>query len=215
MTFSIGSGLDSDIRYQDPTISRNHALLHMQQDVMRIEDLNSSNGTKVNKHNIQEALIHPDDEILFGNFMVSGRELIEKAALIKRKQKVDYSREYLSILELYKEYRKKSIKITDPPRWASIVRVLLTITLITLMLLTDLIPRKYQYIISVLIGMTALIPAMLNSSGIKRKERLDALKIEFEDRLVCPKCRVSMIHQSLTYWEGRKRCTNEKCDAIF
>lgn len=215
LTLSIGSSPDNEIRFQHPSISGHHALLHVDGGIVKIEDLNSANGTKVNGQVIHEAMITSDDQIMFGNYDLPANELFEKIKTHTTNQKVDYSEEYREVLNVFKEYRKKSIFISDPPKWPVMLRVGLTIGLISVLLLTNVIPRKYQYMISVLIGMTALIPSMFNNSGTKRRERLDALKIRYEDRLVCPKCKVSMINQSLAYWEGRKRCPNDKCDARF
>lgn len=214
-TISIGSSPDNEIRYQSPSVSGRHATIIIEGDLVKIRDHNSANGIVLNDQVIHEAVITVEDKIILGDFKVPVKELFEKIQAIRSTQKVDYSKEYKEILSLFNVYRQKSMLISDPPKWPIILRVFLTIVLILILFFTDIIPRQYQVVISILIGLTAIIPSLFNHSATKRREKLDALKIQYNERLVCPKCNVSMIHQSRVYWEGRKSCPNDQCDARF
>src|SRR5687768_5197068 len=46
-TWIIGRGHEADVQISDPSISRRHARLHITENGVHIEDLGSSNGTRV------------------------------------------------------------------------------------------------------------------------------------------------------------------------
>ena len=63
----IGRHVDSDFVIDDRTVSRWHAAIHSEGPVWIIEDLGSTNGTRVNGERIaKRATIKPGDEIGFG-----------------------------------------------------------------------------------------------------------------------------------------------------
>jgi len=212
---TIGSRSDNDICYPNPSVSRHHALLKIDNDMVTIEDLNSTNGTHINGISINESILGEYDKLELGEFEVSVPDLFQKIKNLGVKNKTDFSIEYQALLHIFKEYRKKKIRISTPPKWPVILRVMLTILLISVWLMTDTIPRQYLFIFTLLIGLSAAIPSLFTESATLRNERLDNLKIEYEELLVCPKCKTSMINQSLSYWESRERCPNAQCDAFF
>jgi hypothetical protein len=70
----IGRGLDVSIRLdEDRGVSRLHAEIYQQSGVLRIRDLNSTHGTKVNDFSITDKSLDPGDEIrLGGSVLVVG-----------------------------------------------------------------------------------------------------------------------------------------------
>jgi pSer/pThr/pTyr-binding forkhead associated (FHA) protein len=62
----IGRREDCDLRIPLGEVSRKHCRLIRDGDVMKIEDLGSSNGTFLNAHRVQEALLSPGDSIQVG-----------------------------------------------------------------------------------------------------------------------------------------------------
>ncbi len=72
----VGRAVSSDIPVFDPTISRRHAELQCDSDVLRVRDLGSSNGTYHNGNRVQSAEIRPGDEVTFGKVVFRVR-LIE------------------------------------------------------------------------------------------------------------------------------------------
>ena len=62
----IGRREDCDLRIPVGDVSRKHCRLVMEADTIRIEDLGSSNGTYVNGHRVQEAVLQPGDRIQVG-----------------------------------------------------------------------------------------------------------------------------------------------------
>ena len=62
----IGKGEDADVKLTEPTVSRMHAVIIRKPDGFQLEDLNSTNGTWVNKKKISVKMLYNGDEIQFG-----------------------------------------------------------------------------------------------------------------------------------------------------
>ena len=65
----IGRNPTTDITLLDEGISREHALVHYDQSMDRytVEDLQSTNGTKVNGKRIRSVELHPGDTLQIGS----------------------------------------------------------------------------------------------------------------------------------------------------
>ena len=62
----IGRSLAADIRFDDPTVSRRHALVVRQADGVRVVDDRSLNGVFVNGHRVEWRTLHDGDEVVVG-----------------------------------------------------------------------------------------------------------------------------------------------------
>lgn len=59
---------DSDIFLDDVTVSRRHAQFVRVPEGYRVKDVGSLNGTYVNRHRIDDVLLHTGDEVQVGKF---------------------------------------------------------------------------------------------------------------------------------------------------
>jgi predicted nucleic acid-binding Zn-ribbon protein len=64
----IGRSLAADVRFDDPTVSRRHALVVRQADGVRVLDDRSLNGVFVNGERVEWRTLHDGDEILVGRY---------------------------------------------------------------------------------------------------------------------------------------------------
>jgi len=62
----IGRHPECDVRIDLPKISRRHCCLALAYDRVMIRDLGSSNGLRVNGRRVDEAQLHPGDEVAIG-----------------------------------------------------------------------------------------------------------------------------------------------------
>ncbi|MDQ3631304.1 MAG: FHA domain-containing protein [Actinomycetota bacterium] len=62
----IGRSMAADIRFDDPTVSRRHALVVRHADGVRVLDDRSLNGVFVNGHRVEWRTLHDGDEIVVG-----------------------------------------------------------------------------------------------------------------------------------------------------
>jgi hypothetical protein len=66
----IGRGLNADLRLDDNSVSRKHAILVARGSSARILDDRSSNGTIVNGSRVQQAELHNGDVITIGRVLL-------------------------------------------------------------------------------------------------------------------------------------------------
>jgi len=66
----IGRGLAADLRLDDNSVSRRHAILARRTTGARILDDRSSNGTLVNGRRVQQADLHDGDVIMIGRVLL-------------------------------------------------------------------------------------------------------------------------------------------------
>ena len=64
----VGRSLAAEIRFDDPTVSRRHAILHRHDRGVRILDDRSLNGVFVNGERVHEHELRDGDEVVIGRF---------------------------------------------------------------------------------------------------------------------------------------------------
>ena len=62
----VGRGADADLRLADTGVSRSHAQLLVEGDIVRVVDLESTNGTIVNGRRVREAVLSDGDRLDVG-----------------------------------------------------------------------------------------------------------------------------------------------------
>ncbi|MHB1467790.1 MAG: FHA domain-containing protein [Solirubrobacteraceae bacterium] len=67
----IGRSLTADVRFDDPTVSRRHALVVRHPDGVRVLDDRSLNGVFVNGERVEWRALQDGDEILVGRYRIS------------------------------------------------------------------------------------------------------------------------------------------------
>ncbi len=79
-TIQLGRSPDCDVCLDYPMISAHHARITEQNGAYFLEDLNSRNGTAINRiHNrIQSAPLNPSDDIFLGSYKVSASWILQK-----------------------------------------------------------------------------------------------------------------------------------------
>jgi adenylate cyclase len=114
-SYVLGRGPSSDFPVPDPTISRRHAELRAENDVLEVADLGSSNGTQLNGNRIARAKAVAFDTLTFGRatFRVEPLETSPRAAggTIVRQVRVEGGRDAFANLDAHSE--KSSIKLGD------------------------------------------------------------------------------------------------------
>lgn len=80
----IGRSLAADVRFDDPTVSRRHALIVRQADGVRVLDDRSLNGVFVNGSRVEWQVLHDGDEIVVGRYRLRFLNLAPRAADVKQ-----------------------------------------------------------------------------------------------------------------------------------
>jgi hypothetical protein len=76
----IGRSLAADVRFDDPTVSRRHALVVRQADGVRVLDDRSLNGVFVNGERVDWRVVRDGDEIVVGRYRLAFLEVDEVGA---------------------------------------------------------------------------------------------------------------------------------------
>ena len=75
----MGRSLAADVRFDDPTVSRRHALIVRQADGVRVLDDRSLNGVFVNGERVEWRVLADGDEIVVGRYRL---HFLEVAATV-------------------------------------------------------------------------------------------------------------------------------------
>jgi pSer/pThr/pTyr-binding forkhead associated (FHA) protein len=67
----VGRSLAADVRFDDPTVSRRHALIVRQPDGVRVLDDRSLNGVFVNGERVEWRVLEDGDEVLVGRYRLT------------------------------------------------------------------------------------------------------------------------------------------------
>src|SRR5690242_20505081 len=73
----VGRSLAADVRFDDPTVSRRHALIVRQADGVRVLDDRSLNGVFVNGERVEWRVLEHGDEIVVGRYRLHFLEAVE------------------------------------------------------------------------------------------------------------------------------------------
>jgi hypothetical protein len=79
----VGRSLAADVRFDDPTVSRRHALIVRQADGVRVLDDRSLNGVFVNGERVEWRVLADGDEIVVGRYRL---HFLEAAAEVTRSE---------------------------------------------------------------------------------------------------------------------------------
>ncbi|MEA2227463.1 MAG: hypothetical protein QOF04_1093 [Solirubrobacteraceae bacterium] len=72
----VGRSLAADVRFDDPTVSRRHALIVRQPDGVRVLDDRSLNGVFVNGERVEWRVLEDGDEIVVGRYRLHFLEAV-------------------------------------------------------------------------------------------------------------------------------------------
>ena len=78
----VGRSLAADVRFDDPTVSRRHALIVKQPDGVRVLDDRSLNGVFVNGERVEWRELGDGDEIVVGRYRLTFLDVTSAAATV-------------------------------------------------------------------------------------------------------------------------------------
>lgn len=206
----------------DLTIHRKHLECSFDGTSLRIKDL-STNGTFVNHNRMKkgsEKTVSSTDLLELGpnKIKVKLDELLRKLRLNADKNKTDFRKEFAELIPVFEEFEKKKRKIHESDMKQGLF-IRLGSTLFILILLffipEETMSQTVRLMLMVSIGLIGSTLSFFSTSKNKKKIDLDVLQDDYEDVLICPKCKAALWQKSLAVYRKRKSCKNKKCDAQY
>lgn len=213
----LGRDKNNDIVIDEASISSHHLdIERIDQSYLWLYDKESSNGTFVNDRKIRSTRVSEKDQIRLGNYSLTFTDLQTLVNQFTNQFKKDFKEEFALILEEFEIYQKQKNKIDRPSIKLVFFRLGIGLALIIALLkFPNLIPESFTYPLIIGIGLLTVLANFFFNSNVKKAEKRDVLRLDYEEKLVCPKCSSKMIHQNLRYWQGKNSCNNAKCDAVL
>lgn len=217
MNITIGRAKDNLITYEHETVSKYHLKGQYRKDLsLEIEDIQSSGGTFVNGRQVKTITITEKDQLRLGEFEVSVDALFKELKKIYTANKIDFVEEFEEVLVDFKKYKKKKHRISEGQgKTGQIIKISLTVIAMGILIspIAKSIEPSLRTSLIVGAGVLGSVFTIFSASGSKKKEQLELLQLEYESKLVCPKCNASLMDKTLAYYKTKKGCA--KCDAIF
>jgi len=214
----IGFAESNDIKLKHDSVSDTHAYLKkLDADRFELQDAGSTNGIHVNNRRVKNKIIDSKDQVIIGGLKINTPEILIKAEKLILERRTDFSVEYSNIITQLKEYNRQKDKLSDGSKWGNIFRIGGSLILILILVFKpDLIPdATIRYILIMAVGLIPLVVGMFSDKGEKKRTKLELLKLQYEDDIKCPKCRMSLLRHTPQYLQLRKKCPNEKCNVVF
>jgi len=216
-TYTIGRSKSNDIVIDDPSVSREHLRVELENTgKITVEDLDSSNGTLVNGRRIRKSLLVANDQLLLGDYRVDVNNLMMYLQELYREKSKDYSIPFRAMIPDFEIYEREKRKIMNSGKKGAYLRVGLSLViLIVLLAFPDIIPDEIRYPVILGVGIVGSVFAIHGQNAGNRRDALDLLQARYEDKLICPnpRCKAPLINRSLVAWKEVKKC--RKCGGRY
>lgn len=212
------SNPENHVKINDSSVSRVHLeVSKIDNDTLRIVDLGSSNGTKIDDLEIVESTLKRHQSIKIGYQNYSGDEFFNKTYKYFLDKRVHWIEEFAALETEFKKYEKQKAKINQTlQNKMNIVRGALGIVIASVFFMfgEDIgIPAEYKYITSVAGGVLAgiIVPYLISKENAT--DHFVQLKRKYSRTLVCPRCHKDLSNGTFKFWKEEKKCSS--CDAIW
>jgi hypothetical protein len=213
--YTIGRDPDNNARIDKPEVSRYHARIIVRNDLVTIEDLDSTNGTYVNGFRIKEVYLNCRDKV-----EISKKYPIKDEFMAKLFKDIspeinpnDWSAEFLELKGIYHQFQKEKKRLISQHQLYQNLKRLALVTLpsVLFMIVSPCILPKGKSYFPVYVVLTAVLSAM---TPFITSENKKLLKVDKEFRKVyrCPKCKMALTQD----WDIlREESVCPRCHAIW
>lgn len=208
----IGKSEDNDFVVNDVYVSKHHAkLIHSQDGLWILEDLDSTNGTFVNDCQIHRKYVTFSDSIRLGNSYV-----LNLSEVLKYNN--DYSEEFAKLKYIYNDYIKAKIQIQSSNQFKtrlfqSLPFALPGIVGVTIGFLGKGSPEMFAISLMITICAPTIGIYLGAKQSAKIPEQLQNLANQFKIDYVCPKCGTFLGEIPWESLKNKKQCPVSSCRA--
>ena len=176
--YRIGRNEDNDIKVIKPQISGHHCTITiLSENIILIEDNDSTNGTFLNGLKVKRALITPTDEVTLANLKINFDKIFSKHSQkpntestpqpVSQAANNDFSEEFMQLKVVYETYRDAKLSLMGQG---------------------TLKQKGLQAALS-FIPFVGSALGILATTTVNPQEKIFALTEEFKINYVCPKCK--------------------------
>lgn len=215
--FTIGRNPDNNFVIDNNTVSGNHAQICIEgndYNTFVLQDLDSSNGTKVNGQTVLSKKIDKNSTIKLATELIDVKDLFEKLNAYIFKNRTDFSKEFHQMKEIETRYKKQKENVEKYFKLRSaFVKGGITIALMVLVYNNPYVKSIEGIRLYLMIGI-GTIGGIISTASISDKNvknKLEDLYIDFAEKFHCPKCSFDMTSKSWRFWKSKKKCPKCKC----
>jgi hypothetical protein len=196
----VSGGLNIRVNQKYNRVSREHAKVFFEKGELYIQDLNSVNGTFVNGHQIFKSKIKISDRVLLGDsnidtgYILDVNKLTKEIEETERYRKIDYSKEFLLVKDVYgnckKEIYKKKKRVQLQAKLPVIIISLLIFLVVFIGYKMGWL-EAHEKLISPVSGIITTIVALFVlfvEIKVDMEDSIDLIHKKYEDQYVCPRC---------------------------
>ena len=219
-TFTIGRNSENNYVINNNTVSGSHAQILINDkdyNTFILQDLDSSNGTKVNGQTVWSKKIDKNSSIEFATIPADIHDLFEKLNAHILKSRTDFSKEFHQMKEIEATYKKQKENVEKYFKLRSaFVKGGITIALMVLVYNNPYVKSIEGIRLYLMIGI-GTIGGIISTASISDKNvknKLEDLYIDFAEKFHCPKCSFDMTSKSWRFWKSKKNCPKCKCNWV-
>lgn len=212
------SNPENHVKINDSSVSRVHLeVSKIDNDTLRIVDLGSLNGTKIDDIEILVSTLKRNQTIKIGHQNYQGEEFFNRINKFFLDKRVHWLEEFAALETEFKKYEKKKAKVNQSlQNKMNVVRGVLAIGIASVFFIFGErmgIPTELRFITSIGGGILAggIVPYVISKENAS--DQFVALKREYSKILVCPRCRKDLSNGTYKFWKDEKKCN--ACDAIW
>jgi hypothetical protein len=210
----LGRSPENDIVINQPVVGRNHLkITYVSETDMLIETLDVNSFTHVNGTRIKCKHISPHDKLLLGDYELDTRKLFSDVSKIVRNSRIDYSKEFMQLHDIYSNYEKR---VSALKRKSQIFPMLIksTFTIAAILIAYFMIDdQQLRNLAMTIAGLVGGFLTLVIREDSKVHDEIDILTLKLESKYKCPKCEKSLSGKRWQHWAAKKKCDN--CDAIW
>ena len=197
-------------------VSRHHAIIYINGYEVRIEDLNSANGTYVNGIRVEKAELHPKDTVRIANkYALNMKNIFGTIPGFNVDECDDYSKEFKALQKVWDHYETKKAEIIKKSQnklqWGK--TCLVSLPVFAFILLARIFKWNEWYF-PFYIGLNTLLTsaAFFLLKDTQKDVLLKKLEVDFRKNYRCPRCGYQL-RESWDLHHDQQTCPS--CKAIW
>jgi pSer/pThr/pTyr-binding forkhead associated (FHA) protein len=207
--YTIGRSYDNDEVIDEPDVSAHHAMIYVIDNVVSIDDLDSSNGTYHNGYRIKTTILQRNSEVKIANrYKVNLAPFFEDYnSDFQLDADNNYVRQFDELEEVWNKKEEKMVKLERKKkindfttRTAFFVIPCLTVSIFW---------NSYYVIFSLIMAPISNIVSFGRKELKKKQKEID---IQFKKRYKCPRCGIQL-HDDWHLLKEQKECVH--CKAVW